>query len=521
MKKYLAGWLAGICLLLSAPYLSAQNDLPRQFLYLDDWTYDLIDYRVNSGELSPAFVLNQPYRLDEIRSGAGDDRWGQLVGRYVDHFYGGAREARLVLYGRDNLSLVSKSNLPGRNPVLAAPVDDVFLFDNNSGNHYNFAAFLHLKLPHFSLVNRTVINSELLDDPLYFGDSSSWLYGRNNDAYLNVNFSGFDFFLGRMDRNWGTLRSPGLILSNAPYSYDHLQLSYTASKLKFSMLISRLEDMPGQDFESDYPDSLFEARKFLSAHRLDIALSPRLQFALTEVAIYGGPGRDFEFGYLNPAALFYLVQRNNLQQISGLWAVDLFYKPHAKVNFNVQFLLDDFIVNNVPDQDDRAAHPDRMGISMKISQADLWLPGLQTGLNYTRIGNRTYQSFRTWENFNYHGKGLGYPAASIERLGLDAAWFNAYPAIFKFTASFQRSGEARLTDMFNGEKDDKFPVGTVERVWQFGLKTRYVFNHWSQFTTEAGYESYTNMNHVPGQDVGFFKFILGLNATFGVHTNIH
>lgn len=73
-----------------------------------------------------------------------------------------------------------------------------------------------------------------------------------NDAYLNVNAGPFDLFFGRMDRNWGTLSSPGLILSNNHYSYDHAQISYTAKRGKFSMIFTRLEDLIAFDSQGNY-----------------------------------------------------------------------------------------------------------------------------------------------------------------------------------------------------------------------------------------------------------------------------
>ena len=48
--------------------------------------------------------------------------------------------------------------------------------------------------------------------------------------------------LQKFFRNWGALSSPGLILSDNPYSYDQFQTSYTSKRFKFSMIITRLED---------------------------------------------------------------------------------------------------------------------------------------------------------------------------------------------------------------------------------------------------------------------------------------
>ena len=205
------------------------------------------------------------------------------------------------------------------------------------------------------------------------------------------------------------------------------------------------------------------------------------------------------------------MQKNNHVEINGIWAVDLFYKPHSNLNFFLQFLLDDIIVNNEPGQDDRAQYPDRFGINLKVSEADLLMKGLQTGIEYTRIGNRTYQSFRTWENFHYQQKGLGYPTSSVEKIGLSLSYFDLFPALIKVQAFYQRAGAIELTDVFRGEKE-KFPVGIVENLWDLNLEFAYFPNVWSRLTARLGYEKFGNYRHVKDDNRSNFKLILGLHV---------
>jgi len=506
-------------------FTQEEPSAPKQFIFLDDWSYDFINYWINAGELEQRYVLNQPYTIPDVEKGLKiENKWTRLLHRYYQKFYGQPGQAKIILYGRDNFSFVSDTDLPKRNGARKSPIDDVFLFQNRNKNHYNLAAQMNVLLPHLSLVNRTVTNSEFEDEPTAPVDLSSFIFGRINDAYMNVNNGPFDVFLGRIDRNWGTLGSPGLILSNNPYSYDQAQVSYSAKHFRFDMIVTRLEDLLATSTEGSHPDSVMLSRKFMTVHRFGFSVSPKLQFAATEIAVYGGPERDFEFSFLNPASFFYIAQRNNNQEINGIWALDLFYKPKPKINLFMQLLIDDIIVNNKPGQDDRANRPDRLGIHLEASQADLFGRGLQTGIEYTRIGNRTYQSFRTYENFQTRGKGLGYPAASIERVGLKMNYFNLYPVLLKFQTSYQRAGDVTLTsltDVFTGFKDEKFPVGVVEKSWEARLDMRYFVNEQSQFTATLGYEHFDNYRHAAGDTRNNLRFVLGLrmNLSFGFKVN--
>jgi hypothetical protein len=495
----------------------AQGNMPKRYIFTSDWTYELLDYRINRGDYRPDFVLSRPYTIDDVQESSGDARWQSLMNRHYARFYGKSGTVQLGLYGRDNFAIVSDADLPVRKGLRAAPMHDVLLYDNRTKNHYNGALQLNLMLPHIVLVNRTTVNSEFKDDPGYYGDTGEWIYGRVNDAYLNANAGPFDFFIGRMDRNWGGLATPGLILSDNPYSYDHAQFTFTSKVFKFTMMVSRLEDLPAVVVEA--PDSVFTARKFISAHRFDFCISPDLQFALTEIAIYGGPDRDFEMGFLNPMNFFYLVQRNNGKQMNGMWAADLFYKPARQVDLLCQVLFDDFIINNEPEQDDRAQFPDRLGILLQSRIADFPVPGLQVRFEYARLSNRTYQSRRTYENFHYQEKSMGYPVSSIEKLGLAVKYFNLYPAIVSVHGSFQRSGDVKMTDVFPLQRE-KFPVGIVENNWELNMDVKYFPQSWLWLTSTVGYEYFTNYKHMAGDDRSNFKLILGAHVNLSFRLKV-
>ncbi len=507
-----------LLLLLAFVHVGFAQPQGKQFLYSDDWTYNLIDYWLTNQTIHVDHVLNQPYTIGEIRRQLKDQKgWQKLVRRYYQKHYAQMGYGKISFYGRENFSIVSDSNLPTRKALQSPPVDDVFFFDNRTKNHYNVSAHFQVLMPHFTLANRTIINSEYKDDPLYAGDTTEWIYGRVNDAYANFSFGNFDFFAGRMARNWGGLQEYGLILSDNSYTFDHLQVSYTKEKFKFSFLVTRLEDLLAQD--DLFPDSLIAARKFLSAQRIDFSFSKRLQMSFSQLAVYGGSGRDFEFAFLNPANFFYLSQRNDKLQVNGIWAIDVYFKPHPRWSVMTQFLIDDFVINNNPGQNDRAQHPDRLGLTMAVSNADILLPGLQAKLIYTRIGNRTYQSRRTWENFHYRGKSLGFPTASTEKIGVKLNYFNLFPFLLRLESFFQRRGDINLTDVFPIQKE-KFPVGVVEKHFRADLKLRYFLNESAQVSLSFGYETFKNYNNILDGHRNNFMFLVGVQMNHSLEMNL-
>jgi hypothetical protein len=338
--------------------------------------------------------------------------------------------------------------------------------EDNTINRFKAAGSVHLATPNVLFANRILFDQNYKYDPKYAGDlseSGHWLYGRVNDAFMQLSYHGIGLFIGRMQRNWGPVNEQGLILSSQPYTYDHFVFNYQYKKFRFSLLFARLEDMMAyeRELKSDSLITTIEnARKYLVGHRFDLMFSKQFQIALTEMATYGGEGRDFEFAFINPMNFYYGIQRNDQKQMNGFWALDIFYKPVKRLSLYGQVLIDDFIVNNEPGIDDRGQYPDRLALLLSARTGDFIVPGLNTNLSYVRIWNRTYQSVRTYENFHFRELGLGYACASCEEIKINLSYWNFYPWTFKNELILGRYGNVQLTDLFMLNKE-KFPIDPV------------------------------------------------------------
>ena len=280
-----------IFLMLKINFLYSQS--PATFIYLEETNYSFSDYLINSGRSVPDFVFQQPYSTDFFDKLKNEFSAAQYYKAYWNRVYRDGVSAQLDL------------------------AEKAKYLNKHFFNRYRASGWVHFVYPHITLANRTTIDQEYKYDPLYAGDlsvSDYWLYGRVNDAFMNLRFKGFNLFLGRIKRNWGPVNSKSLILSDNPYSYDHVLFSYQNKYLKLSLIFARLEDLPaiGLNVPED-PDSLTyytNARKYLAGHRLDLRLANNFQIGLTEMATYGGPDRDFDLSFINPMTFYYGLQRN-------------------------------------------------------------------------------------------------------------------------------------------------------------------------------------------------------------------
>lgn len=447
-----------------------------RFIYLQQPQTAFTSYLINSGRMTPQFVLNQPFEMRFSGQSSEKTEAIQYFKEYWRHFY------------------------PDSGARVQLRLADMLKYQNRKiVNRYLAEGGLHLIFPHITLGNRTTVNEEYKRDPLYAGDLSeaaNWLYGRVNEAYMNLRFGGFSFFIGRMKRNWGPVDSYSLMLSDHPYTYDHVLFSYQTDFLKLSVIMARLEDLSAIALEDpDQPDSLTfypSARKFLAGHRLDLRFSDNFQIALTEMTTFGGPDRDFDLSFINPMTFFYALQRNDRKVNDGNWTVDIFYKPISRFTFYGQFLIDDIIVNNDPGVNDRERYPDRLAIKVSMQTSDMFLNGLNTSLTYVRVWNRTYQSRWTWENYHYRGLGLGYPRPGSEEIKLKLDLWEFFPFFFRNELIYGRYGDVSLTDVYPAQKA-KFPRRPVRYNLVDRLTVYYFLNPSAQFYFSM--ESYRDAHH--------------------------
>ncbi|MBD3226124.1 MAG: hypothetical protein GF313_15455 [Caldithrix sp.] len=411
-----------------------------------------MEYLFNADHLRTRYIFNQPYNLSSLKMHLNHEVAGYLV-KHWKHYY------------------------QPQKTVLFLMLEDRLMSDNTIYNRYRFDGGVVYADEHITFVNRTTVDQDYKSDPLFAGDLSEadhWLFGRVNDAYMDIHNQHFSFFIGRTSRNWGPPFIKSLILSDNPYTYDHIRFSYNNSRLKLSLLFGRLEDMDGYSFK--HPDSLIhEARKYLVGHRLDWIINDRMQIAFTEMATYGGPDKDIELEFLNPMQFYYPVQRNDRKEMNGLWAVDFWFQPADKVHLFTQFLIDDIIVNNDPGVDDRDRYPDRLGLHLSVSTADRFIKALNTTFTYTRVWNRTYQAKFTWQNYHYRGYSLGYPCVSCEEFKLRWSYWALFPFWIENETVYGRYGSPQVTDLFPLTKET-FPRPPV----QYNIINRFSMHYdWS------------------------------------------
>ncbi len=496
-----AAWLLIIC-------SQGQSQNPVSPFYDNALYSPVIEYGINRESIRVPYILQQPWQsrdlLYSLAAGlkAKPDTWT-------------ARWLRLTM--QDILRYyrpLAKDENTGLWQLGANGFYRGFSNQQHQWTQYRAEICGSYNLPYLALANKTVTDQAFKHDPLYYGDTGEWIYGRVENAYALLRYKSLDVFAGRISRNMGPIGEKSLIWSDNPYSYDHFGFQLTTGRFRFTMNVARLNDMTG--YQDGEPQPVGLCKRYLTLHRGDFRINDRLQIGFSEAAIYGGETRSFEFFYLNPMNLFYIDQRNQNSQISGLWALDLFYKPSRPLSLYLQYLIDDVVVNNEPGQNDRGRYPDRMGITAKAVVTDLWPMASQWSLVYNRIGNWTYISRRTWENFVYHSQGLGFPANSIESWRLDFRWFRRPPLLPQIQVGHERRGQQSLLTWFQGTRDE-FPIEIVEKITYIGFSISYFPSIHYQAVFNIRHNVVENEGHIIKAPEGRTQVSLVLAANFNSH----
>lgn len=461
LKLLTLGLTAHAMLIGGSPYYSLSN---RNI-------YALIEHQLLlSIDKNNIFVINQPYKNDQIETLLTNNRVS--YNHYSQHRY-------------------TATDKPDRLQMRLTPSYNKYSDRSNSDSYAALALDGSFQISDVLFVNETDLDQKYKYDPDFHGDAGEWLMGYFQSSYALYMKNGLEIFGGRISRNLGTLNDYSLLLSSNPYSFDHYGFSATGERLKYSFYTTRLNDLNAIDLQGETipVDSVMSSRRFWAIQRLDFKINERLQMAFSEATIYCGPNQQFVAAYLNPVHFFYAAQRNQGVQLNSFWQINLFCQLTKGAGLYLDLFADDLIVNNKPGVDDRAVHPDRFGLMVKGSYASA--QNSLMSLRYVRIWNETYTSYRTFENYTYFHKGIGYPENSFEGIKFSIDHFNRLPLFMHADVEVWRRGNRDLVSAFHDALND-FPVNPVRRGFTSNLSISYLW--------EGGYKLIidANQNYIPG-----------------------
>ncbi|MDZ7266544.1 MAG: capsule assembly Wzi family protein [candidate division KSB1 bacterium] len=360
---------------------------------------------------------------------------------------------------------------------------------------------------HVALVNAIRLDEELREDPNYLGKRWRGFAGYTEQAYVALHFGRYVAKLGRDFVRWGRGTDATLLLSDYSRPLDHFFGRLTLAPFRFDYLAAKLN--------SEYlPDSLRTryatevSERYLAAARAEVRFKTNLlTLAVTQLVLYGGPGRGFELYYLNPLLAFHGEQLNESLKSNTAGALDAVLRPRDGLECYAQLLIDDVQVEKTRRGD---LEPNEIAFLLggELAEPFGWR-GVTLGLEYTRVANRTYNAITVWEKFLHRNRPLAHFLGNdFDRWLVHGRAYAGGNVQLFYSYEARRHGEGRLerpfdmpwvnADLQQGYRE-KFPSGVVERSTHVHLEARWHATAGFHLALAAGHARYRNFANQAGR----------------------
>ena len=358
-----------------------------------------------------------------------------------------------------------------------------------------------LEVPHFAFVTHPAADNRLRHDPEYIGKKDRFVAGRNDEAYFIGSWKYFEAFFGIADRNWGSPDVEGLLLSTAPYAYDHLFLRLGPRRLRLEMLVTQLNDLaPWADSVGPSQGTPLD-RRFLSLHRLVVVPTDRLAVSLSEAMLYaneGGINRGFEPWYLNPLNLWLLAQYQGKTTGNSLLAGDVTWQARRDLRFFGQLYLDDLQVDRSQTSD---REPPAYGFTLEASGGAMG-GAVSWSAFYTRVTNLAYRTPANQEQYTSDSVGLARSHDDYDQVTAKVTTAPALRALVTGELTFIRQGQGTIGTHYPAVSQYAdslwFLTGVVERTLRIAAQADWTPVPGVHLSADLGRHLVWNVNHVQG-----------------------
>jgi hypothetical protein len=341
-------------------------------------------------------------------------------------------------------------------------------------------------------------------DPDYHGKKDRAVAGRNAEAYLAAQWRHGEVFFGALARNWGWPGIEGLVLSPAPYSYDHLALAIGTTAIRLEGVVTQLDDLPDTAGTTHH--------RYWVAHRLVARPWRRTTISLWEGTLLAGEDRTLEPWYANILKLGLLAQYDEGTSANNLLGVDVATRIGAADAF-LSVLVDDI---QIDDETAGDQEPPSYGLTL----------GARTGLGpaawtayYSRVSNLAYRTPTPTETVMRRDVGLGRNYSDYDQLTLRAEVALGPGILVTPEATLLRQGEGDFRLPYPAVADfpttPVFLAGTPERTARLAADVRVDGRRWS-IAANAGVHLVSGAGHVAGASER--RFVGGLSVTYRLGT---
>jgi hypothetical protein len=268
---------------------------------------------------------------------------------------------------------------------------------------------------------------------------------------VGVRSEHFEVRFGRWRNEWGAAGGTSVLLSDYAPPYDQLQIRTSVWRLQYTNLFTAFDDLT-------FPDNLNAnelPRRYGAFHRLAVRLPGRVQLGLFESVIFsdresGNQQDGFDPAYLNPVIFYRAVQADRGSPGNLIVGADASWRPAPGLKAYGEFLLDEFVVDEIFTDSWRNKWGGLIGLHM----AGVLAPRLSVRLEYARMRPLLYGHREPATAYLHYDDLLGHPAGpNAYDLSLLANYQPSANTHLALSAALTRRG--RGTDTLNVGADPR------------------------------------------------------------------
>lgn len=282
-------------------------------------------------------------------------------------------------------------------------------------------------------------------------------------AFISFEKKGLYTLLGRERVSWGGDPLTPMIFSGYSPAFDMFFLSYR-KKIRH---IGLFHAQYGATQLDDFRDGDRIIKRYLVFHRLDFSPGRTLRLGYSEIVLFGGVDRTFDFYYLNPWIIYYPYQwnRGKVSSDNYIWALD------GRLTLNKNSLYGALLVDDI--QLIPTGEPPDLALSVVFESADpLFTEGTYFRASYQATTRWTFTHSDLWERFYYLGFPLSHPLVpDFDQLRLFFSLHLSPKSDLLSQLEVTREGETTLFTPWpqGGFPNNNFLSGTVQTTLSFKI----------------------------------------------------
>lgn len=210
--------------------------------------------------------------------------------------------------------------------------------------------------------------------------------------------------IGRGNENWSAGEGIELALSDKSMPYDYLLLSSDYGHLRVRYIHGFLERTKNS------------VNRYITGRGLEYTNKKSFIIGLSEVVIYSGVNRQFDFGYLNPVSSHIEIELNDRLNVVGTNGSNAVWQIHTDIilpkNFRISsnYLIDEFVFDKK--LDDEKEHRDAFSFRISYNGISSRSRTIVPFVSFISVNKATFRHYYGYNNFVQNKNPLGWDKGS-------------------------------------------------------------------------------------------------------------